>query len=100
MTVSAPPRPPSQAPEAQDSKPLDREEVEALVEALIEEARREQRRRRRWNAAFVTLVALVGVALLAVVGRGAQSQPASPSLSARSSLPAAMASKIAFFAGF
>ena len=36
MTVSAPPRPPSQAPEARDCKPLEREEIKALVEALIE----------------------------------------------------------------
>jgi len=36
MTVSAPPRPPSQAPEARDSRPLERDEIEALVEALFE----------------------------------------------------------------
>ncbi len=38
MTVSTPPRPPSQARVAPDSEPLDRDEIEALVEALIEEA--------------------------------------------------------------
>ena len=76
---------------------MDREELEALVEALIEEARKRAQRRRRRNAAVVTLVALVGVALLAVVERSAQSQTASPSLSARSSLvTGATSSKIAF----
>jgi TolB protein len=45
----------------------------------------------------VTLVALVGVALFALLGRSASSQTASPALSVRSSLPAAAASsKIAF----
>ena len=38
MTVTAPPRP---------SDPVDRQEVEALVEALIEEARQRAQRRRR-----------------------------------------------------
>ena len=50
MTVDAPPRPP-------DS--LDRVELEALVEALIEEARRRARRRRRRYAACAALLALV-----------------------------------------
>ena len=59
MTVTAPPRPP------RPSDPMDREEIEALVEALIEEARQRARRRRRRNGAVVTLVALVGVALFA-----------------------------------
>jgi TolB protein len=76
---------------------VNREEVEALVEALIEEARQRARRRRRRNGAVVILVALVGVALFAVLGRSAQSQPASPADSARLN-PAAQAatSKIAF----
>jgi Tol biopolymer transport system component len=91
VTITAPPRPP------RPSDPVNREELEALVEALIEEARRRAQRRRRRNAAVVTIVALVGVALFAVVGRSAQSQTASPALSARSSLAAATASsKIAF----
>ncbi len=51
MTVTAPPRPP------RPSDPVDREELEALVEALIEEARQRARRRRRMYAAV-----LVGVA--------------------------------------
>jgi Tol biopolymer transport system component len=91
MTVTAPPRPP------RPSDPVGREEIEALVEALIEEARKRAQRRRRRNGAIVTLVALVGVAVFAVLGRSAQSQTASPALSARSSLAAATASsKIAF----
>ena len=81
MTVSAPPRPP------RVDDPVSREEVEALVEALIEEARQRARRRRRRNGAVVALVALVGVALFAVLGRSAQSQSASPALTAR---PAAL----------
>ena len=91
MTVTAPPRPP------RSGDPVDREELEALVEALIEEARKRAQRRRRRNGAVVTLVALVGVALFAVLGRSAESQTASPALSARPSLPAAAAtSRIAF----
>jgi TolB protein len=91
MTVSAPPRPP------RPSDPVTHGEFEALVEALIEEARRRAQRRRRRNGAIVTLVALVGVMPFAVIGRSAQSQTASPALSARSSLSAAAASsKIAF----
>ena len=94
MTVTAPPRPP------RPNDPMDRQEIEALVEALIEEARRRAQRRRRRNAAVVTLVALVGVALFAVLGRSAQSQSSSPALSARSSLSAGTASsKIAFLRG-
>jgi hypothetical protein len=60
-------------------------------------ARQRARHRRRRNAAVVTLVALVGVALFAILGRSAQSQAASPELSARSSLVAgAASSQIAF----
>jgi TolB protein len=91
VTVTAPPRPPRRG------EPLEREEIEALVEALIEEARQRAQRRRRRNGAIVTLVALVGVALFAMLGRSAQSQTASPALSARlSSAAQAVTSKIAF----
>ena len=41
MAVTAPPRPP------RPGDPVDRDELEAIVEALIEEARRRARRRRR-----------------------------------------------------
>jgi Tol biopolymer transport system component len=92
MTVTAPPRPP------RPSDPVTHAEFDALVEALIEEARQRAQRRRRRNGAIVTLVALVGVALFALVGRSAQSQTATPQgLSARLSLAAlAASSKIAF----
>ena len=90
MTVTAPPRPP------RPSDPVTHGEFDALVEALIEARQRGQRRRR--HGAIVTLVALAGVALFALLGRSAQSQTAMPQgLSARSSLAAAAAtSKIAF----
>ena len=68
MTVTAPPRPP------RPSDPVDREEIEALVEALIEEARQRAAAARRRRGAVAALVALVGVALFAVLGRSAQSQ--------------------------
>ena len=71
MTVTAPPRPPS-------SEPVDREELEALVEALFEEARQRARRRRRIYAASVALVALVAVGVSAVLQRGTQPDTASP----------------------
>jgi Tol biopolymer transport system component len=64
MSISAPPRPPSPPRTAPDGKPLEREEVEALVEALIEEARRETRRRRRKYWAVAALGTLVGVVVL------------------------------------
>ena len=97
MTVSAPPRPPSPARTAPDSKPLEREEIEALVDALIEEARRETRRRHRTYWAVAALVTFVGVVVLILLEGGAASQTASPALSARMN-PAAQAgtSKIAF----
>jgi Tol biopolymer transport system component len=97
MTVSAPPRPPSQAPEARDSKPLDREEIKALVEALIEEARREQRRRHRKYWALAALAALVGAVILILLDGGAASQTASPAPSGRSGAAGGRpSSKIAF----
>jgi Tol biopolymer transport system component len=91
VTVTAPPRPP------RPGDPVDREELEALVEALIEEARQRARRRRRIYGAVATLMALVGVAIFTALERNAQSQNASPALSAQSGGPAATAtSKIAF----
>ena len=82
MTVSAPPRPPSERA-TPDSKPLERDEIEALVEALIEEARRETRRRHRTYWALAALLAFVGVVVLILLEGGAASQTASPALSAR-----------------
>jgi Tol biopolymer transport system component len=91
VNVTAPPRPP------RPRDPVDRDEVEALVEALIEEARQRARRRRRIYTAVVAVSALVGVVVFTVFDRAAQSQTASPSLTARSSAPAATTTpRIAF----
>jgi Tol biopolymer transport system component len=90
MAVTAPPRPPRLG------DPVDRKDVEALVEALIEEARRRARRRRRRNGTIGVLVALVAVTVFAVFERAAESQTSSPALAARSSLFGAIDSKIAF----
>ena len=91
MTVTAPPRPP------RPSDPVDREEIEALVEALIEEARQRARRRRRIYAASAALVALVVVAVSSAVDRATQPDTASPALAARSSgLAGAATPKIAY----
>jgi hypothetical protein len=99
MTVSAPPRPPAPARTAPDSTPLEREEIEALVEALIEEARREQRRRHRKYWALAALAALVGAVILILLDGGAASQTASPALPARSGATGGTpSSKIAFVA--
>jgi TolB protein len=81
MSVTAPPRPPS--PD-RSNEPLDREEIEALVEALIEEARQETRRRHRRYWAVAALVTFVGVVVLVLLEGGAASQPASPAVSAQS----------------
>ena len=78
MTVTAPPRPP------RPSDPVDRHEVEALVEALFEEARQRARRRRRVRLAIAACVALVGVTVLAVFERTAESQSSSPAVTGRS----------------
>jgi hypothetical protein len=75
VTVTAPPRP---------SDPVDRQEVEALVEALIEEARQRAQRRRRIRMAAVAFVVLVGAAVFAVFERTAASQNSSPTLAGRS----------------
>ncbi len=91
MTVTAPPRPP------RPSDPVNRDELEALVEALIEEARQRARRRRRIYAASVALVALVVVAVSSAVDRVIQPDTASPALAARSSgLAGAATPKIAY----
>ena len=97
MTVSAPRRPPSPAPTAPDSKPLDRDEIEALVEALIEEAWREQRRRHRRYWALAALAAVVGVVVLILLDGGAASQTASPGVSPRMNSPAQAATPMIAF---
>ena len=94
MTVTAPPRPP------RSSDPVDREELEARVEALIEEARQRARRRRRIGyAAIVALVALVGVALYRGLptrtGRSHETASPAPAASVRRRRRDAESSKIA-----
>jgi len=99
MTVSAPPRPPSERATPK-SKPLDRAEIEALVEALIEEARRETRRRHRRYWAAAAVVAFLGVGLLALLEGGAASQTASSAVLAQSNAATrAGTSRIAFVRG-
>jgi hypothetical protein len=94
MSVTAPLRPPR--PD-RSNEPLERDQIEALVEALIEEARQETRRRRRRYWAAAALLAFAGVILLILLEGGAASNPASSALSARSSLAAAAGnSKIVF----
>ena len=78
MTITAPPCPPRR------SDPIDRQQVEALVEALFEEARQLARRRRRVRLAIVACVALVGATVLAVFERTAESQSSSSALTAGS----------------
>src|SRR5262245_54371326 len=82
MTVSAPPRPPSERA-TPETVPLGRDEIEALVEALIEEARRETRRRHRRYWALAAVVAFVGIIVLTLLEGGAGSQTAAPAVSAR-----------------
>jgi Tol biopolymer transport system component len=91
VAVTTPPRPPD------SSDPVDREELEALVEALIEEARQRARRRRRIYATSAALVAIVGIALYVGFDRTGQSQTASPAPAARLGAAAGTPrSKIAF----
>lgn len=71
MSVTAPPRP------RRSSRPNDRDELEALVEALIEEARLRARRRRRRFAAAAFALLLGALAVYAALthdsGAGARS---------------------------
>ncbi len=90
MSVTAPPRPPDQR------DPVSREELEALVVALIEEARQRARRRRRIYAAVVAGIALVAVSVATAVERATDPQTASPALAARSGASGRPSSKIAF----
>ena len=93
MTVSSPPRPPF------PTDPVDRDELEALVEALIEEARQRARRRRRvYSAVAAAAVVALGVAVAFALFNGtAQSQTASPGLAAGAGAPAgAGTARIAF----
>ena len=93
MSVTAPPRPPG------PSDPVERDELDALVQALIEEARRRARRRRLLMAAVVTGAALVGLAVFLVFDRTAQSQSSFPQSSARPGAPGAAAKSTIAFLG-
>jgi hypothetical protein len=80
VPTTAPPRPPRQ------SDPVDRQEIEALVEALIEEARQRARRRRRINMAAASCVLLGGVTIFAGFERTAKSESSTAADAAGSSL--------------
>jgi Tol biopolymer transport system component len=88
VTVTAPPRPPH------PGDPLEREEVEAL----IEEARQRQRKRRWRYGAFTALAALVGVTTFILLSAAEPSRSTPP---AASPAPAGSAagSRIAFTRG-
>jgi hypothetical protein len=64
VTVTAPPRPP------RPSDRVDREEIEALVEALIDEARQRARRRRQRHTGAVLLALVVVLAAYVGFARG------------------------------
>jgi TolB protein len=66
MSVTAPPRSP---------RARDRDEFDAIVEALIEEARQHARRRRRRAGAAAAVVALVGAAIAITAGTGVTPSP-------------------------
>ena len=72
MSVISPPRPP------RPSDLVDRDELEALVEALIEEARQRARRRRQRNGACVLLAVLAVGGLYFGLDRGGGSSTAAP----------------------
>jgi hypothetical protein len=93
VTVTAPPRPPRL------SDPVERDEFEALVEALIEEARQRARRRRRVYMAVAAFVTLGAAAIFALLDRAAEAQTASPALGAPSSLSAASKQRVEITAG-
>ena len=77
MSITSPPRPPRQS---RPSGLIERGELEALVEALIEEARQRARRRRRRNGAYILLAVLVGGGLYFGLDRGGGSTAAAPAV--------------------
>jgi hypothetical protein len=94
VTVTAPPRPPRRL-----SDPVERDEFEALVEALIEEARQRARRRRRAYMAVAAFLTLGAAAIFTLLDRTAEAQTASPALGAPSSLSAASKQRVEITAG-
>ena len=93
MTLSAPPRPPRL------SDPIDREELEALVKALIEEARLRARRRRQKYAALAVVASLVAVGITTILEQSTGEEDASLAQAARSSVAAGPSRTIAFITG-
>ncbi len=93
IAVTAPPRPPDSSPPG-STVPIDRGELEALIEALIEEARQRARRRRRRYGAVVVLVALVAGGVYFGFDRGGGAT-GSQAAQAGSSGPAASAFGVA-----
>jgi TolB protein len=93
VSITAPPRPP------RPGDPVERDELEALVEALIEEARRRARRRRLMYAAVAASVVFAGVVVFAAFDHTAQSRSASPAQGALPAFPGAAGSRIAFMRG-
>jgi hypothetical protein len=89
VSVTAPPRPP------RPGDPVERDELEAL----IEEARQRARRRRRKYTVIATLLAFVGLTAFIVFERTAQSQSASPAPSRVNAGAQAVTSRIAFVTG-
>ena len=94
MTVTAPPRPPRRL-----SDPVERDEFEAFVEALIEEARQRARRRRRAYMAVAAFLTLGAAAIFTLVDRTAEAQTASPALAAPSSVSDASKQRVEITAG-
>jgi Tol biopolymer transport system component len=90
VTLTTPPRPPRL------SDPINREELEALVKALIEEARQRARRRRQKYAAFVVGASLVAVGITTILERSTGEENASLALASRSSVAAGASPTIAF----
>jgi Tol biopolymer transport system component len=90
LTLTTPPRPPRL------SDPVDREELEALVKALIEEARQRARRRRQKYAAFAVVASLVAVGITTILERSTGEEDASLARAARSSVAAGSSGTLAF----
>jgi Tol biopolymer transport system component len=90
MSITAPPRPP------RPGDPADRDELEALVNALIEEARRRARRRRLLYAVSASLVAIAGSVVFAVFDRTANSQGTASGFARAGLATGAARSQIAF----
>jgi Tol biopolymer transport system component len=90
VTLTTPPRPPRL------SDPINREELEALVKALIEEARQRARRRRQKYSAFAVLASLVAVGITTILERSTGEENAALALASRSSVAAGASPTIAF----